>query len=1200
MFTRRSLTSVIYTNRTTLEGTLRSSISRALAHAVDSYDLSTDPYAIDLVENGDENSDRQLTTLLMKPKTYCYKQLKSLHPRANAILDHLGASAADWYICECIRQYNEYVRVGTSVMIDLSEKERDHLRLLFDNLLRDSKNEIGTNETYMISDKVRSLIRLLNECSPRSVRGIIFVEQRAIAVALAHILRSHPKLQAGFSIGTFVGTSTFTSRKTTVGDLLDLKQQQQDLVDFRKGTKNLMIATHVLEEGIDVTACNLVICFDPPKNLVSFVQCRGRARQRDSKYVVFLAAQDLKSDPSKWQRFESDMKQAYMDGTRQLVSTDTGEENIVGPGYRVEHTGALLTYANAKAHLYHFCAIASSHASRYINLRPEFTTTNNGGLTPWSARVDLPSFVHPSVRAASSSKFYRTEAAAIKDSAFEAYVALHRAKLVGDNLLPLRQEGPEFRRIDQPSIIKIRDRLSPWSELLQAKGSDGNTWHAGTLKLVRDGCIFLSVLIWLPTALPEIPAFSLYWNQQTTYIVKIQPLDDTSVSEDSNEIKKNRTFTHLMLHSVHGHHMEKETSLDNNFPLMFSPADINDKSLSLDAFEGRRPATEVVQRMEDGASCGLVRCSSQTNKSFIFAGTPQQSETTNSAEINVRSFPKRKDFLHPMDPKDTQKAAYTAVQALPIDDCTVDNLPIAYAVLAAFVPSIQHRIEVALLARHIQRDVLAKVNIKDSSLITEAITAPQTGEQSDYNRLEFLGDSILKFCAVLQVTAQNLNWPEGYLSWGTYVLVSNNILTKVGLELGLEGYILTKRFTGSKWRPRYLSGLCEQGKGEGKEREVSSKVIADVVEALIGAAYVDVGLEKAFNCLRMLHAGQEWYAQENAIERLLGEVGAMEHVNLSLLERLIGHKFKRSALLLEAITHASFPHNRSGLSYERLEFLGDAVLDILVVPKIFAHEKQLKHWELHRIREALVSAPYLGYCCMRYSIEEETFQVVEHQTIHGERQELEKSSKSVHLHDFLRASIEMTRHKQHSLRAFEEYRHVIDEGMERGKEYPWPDLIAMKPQKFFSDMIESVLGALFLDTKGDLAVCEAFIEKLGILRHMRRILDEGVETAFPKEQLGILAESRVVEYEVSRTVDAGEGSRAFTCILKVGGKIVATVTGCGSKDEAEARAAYEGKEVLRDQYAAKQGHRKRKLDVVVNEMRDERGLSTGEEPESQR
>lgn len=47
-----------------------------------------------------------------------------------------------------------------------------------------------------------------------------------------------------------------------------------------------MIATDVLEEGIDVQECNLVIMFDPVLSFRSYIQSKGRARMKGGEYII--------------------------------------------------------------------------------------------------------------------------------------------------------------------------------------------------------------------------------------------------------------------------------------------------------------------------------------------------------------------------------------------------------------------------------------------------------------------------------------------------------------------------------------------------------------------------------------------------------------------------------------------------------------------------------------------------------------------------------------------------------------------------------------------------------------------------------------------------------------------------------------------------------------------------------------------------
>ena len=51
---------------------------------------------------------------------------------------------------------------------------------------------------------------------------------------------------------------------------------------------NIIVATSILEEGLDVQSCNLVIRFDPPSSVSSFIQSRGRARMQNSDYLLMV------------------------------------------------------------------------------------------------------------------------------------------------------------------------------------------------------------------------------------------------------------------------------------------------------------------------------------------------------------------------------------------------------------------------------------------------------------------------------------------------------------------------------------------------------------------------------------------------------------------------------------------------------------------------------------------------------------------------------------------------------------------------------------------------------------------------------------------------------------------------------------------------------------------------------------------------
>ena len=69
-------------------------------------------------------------------------------------------------------------------------------------------------------------------------------------------------------------------------------------------------------------------------------------------------------------------------------------------------------------------------------------------------------------------------------------------------------------------------------------------------------------------------------------------------------------------------------------------------------------------------------------------------------------------------------------------------------------------------------------------------------------------------------------------------------------------------------------------------------------------------------------------------------------MDLNRLQEVIGYRFENIDLLREALTHRSFgqPHN------ERLEFLGDSVLNCVVSAELFSRYRDLKEGELSRLR----------------------------------------------------------------------------------------------------------------------------------------------------------------------------------------------------------------------------------------------------------
>lgn len=78
--------------------------------------------------------------------------------------------------------------------------------------------------------------------------------------------------------------------------------------------------------------------------------------------------------------------------------------------------------------------------------------------------------------------------------------------------------------------------------------------------------------------------------------------------------------------------------------------------------------------------------------------------------------------------------------------------------------------------------------------------------------------------------------------------------------------------------------------------------------------------------------------------------------NLSRLQQSIGFEFADSELLSQALTHRSF----GGNNYERLEFLGDSVLNLTITTELYSRFPSLDEGELSRMRAGLVNQKTLA------------------------------------------------------------------------------------------------------------------------------------------------------------------------------------------------------------------------------------------------
>jgi len=96
-----------------------------------------------------------------------------------------------------------------------------------------------------------------------------------------------------------------------------------------------------------------------------------------------------------------------------------------------------------------------------------------------------------------------------------------------------------------------------------------------------------------------------------------------------------------------------------------------------------------------------------------------------------------------------------------------------------------------------------------------------------------------------------------------------------------------------------------------------------------------------------------------------------EEKNMDELEEILGITFEDKSLLRRAVTHKSFPNENPKLDVknnERMEFLGDAVLDLSMSSYLFEKFPDYPEGKLAKMKAILVSAPILSEIAKKINI----------------------------------------------------------------------------------------------------------------------------------------------------------------------------------------------------------------------------------------
>ncbi|MEM2122439.1 MAG: ERCC4 domain-containing protein [Candidatus Bathyarchaeia archaeon] len=157
--------------------------------------------------------------------------------------------------------------------------------------------------------KEKALLEALDEAlRSGSRRIIVFTSYRVTASRLVKVINCHFR-----GIASAVRLIGQEAREGDPG----LSQKEQNLIldDFKDGTYNILVATQIGEEGLDIAECDTVIFYDSVPSAVRFIQRKGRTGRKAPGRVEVLVAKGTRDESYYWiaKRREAHIKDTIKD-----------------------------------------------------------------------------------------------------------------------------------------------------------------------------------------------------------------------------------------------------------------------------------------------------------------------------------------------------------------------------------------------------------------------------------------------------------------------------------------------------------------------------------------------------------------------------------------------------------------------------------------------------------------------------------------------------------------------------------------------------------------------------------------------------------------------------------------------------------------------------------------------------------------------
>jgi Fanconi anemia group M protein len=176
--------------------------------------------------------------------------------------------------------------------------ESQHVYSLKYYLEEISRSELRSHKTIASTPDFRNLVRMVSQCTadhskvdalastleahfsekPED-RVLVFANIRATAEVLVDRLRDR-----GYRAALFIGRA-----EGKHGPRMSQEEQMRTLKAFREGVYNVLVATSVGEEGLDIPECGLVVFYEPAVSGIRYIQRRGRTgRKLPGKAIILV------------------------------------------------------------------------------------------------------------------------------------------------------------------------------------------------------------------------------------------------------------------------------------------------------------------------------------------------------------------------------------------------------------------------------------------------------------------------------------------------------------------------------------------------------------------------------------------------------------------------------------------------------------------------------------------------------------------------------------------------------------------------------------------------------------------------------------------------------------------------------------------------------------------------------------------------